>query len=424
MTIRPNAHHALLTTRALACCLSLLGVTLLAACGEKPAAPARGPVEVTVITVTPRDTPVSSDFVAQTQSSREVEIRARVEGFLDKRLYREGELVQAGQPMFQMDRKPFEAALQSAKGQLAQQQAKLEVAKANLARVRPLAAENALSQKDLDDAIGNEQSAQAAVIAAQGQLQAAELNLSYTTITSPLTGLSSFSKKAEGSYLTPGEAGLLTYVAQLDPMYVNFSLSENEVLRHREEVAAGILRFPPNNNFEIEVVLSDGSVLPNRGRINFADPSFSKETGTFMVRAEIPNTKGLLRPGQFVKARVLGAVRPNAILVPQRAVLQGAKGHYVWLVDKEGKAEQRAVGVGDWNGDNWFINKGLMPGERVVVDGAVRVSPGAALKIAEAPAGSKEDAAAASKRPAPDAGPTEKERLSRKSGKSDGKAAQ
>jgi membrane fusion protein (multidrug efflux system) len=372
--------------------------------------------------VATRDTPVALEFVAQTQSSREVEIRARVEGFLDKRLYTEGELVKTGQVLFQIDPKPFEAALQSAQGQLAQQQARWEVAKANLARVRPLAEQNAVSKKDLDDAVGNEQQARAAVLAAQGEVRTAQLNLGYTTISSPLTGLSSFAKKQEGSYVTPGEAGLLTYVAQMDPIWVNFSISENEMLKYREEIAKGRLKFPPNSNFEVEVVLADGSVVPNRGRLSFADPSFSKETGTFLVRAEVANPKGVLRPGQFVRAKVLGATRPGAIAVPQRAVLQGAKSHYVWVIDKEGKPEQRVVDVGDWYGDDWFINQGLRAGERIVVDGAIRVAPGVPLKITDAPAAAAPAADGAKASEAAPALPKEQERM--QGGQSGAKPAQ
>ena len=354
----------------------------LSACSEKPAPPQRPPTEVTAVTVAAQSTPVAFEFVAQTQSSREVEIRARVEGFLDKRLYTEGDLVKAGQVMFQIDPKPFQAALQTAQGQLAQQQARWEVTKLNLGRVRPLAEQNAVSKKDLDDAIGNEQQAKAAVLAAQGDVRTAQLNLSYTTISSPLTGLSSYAKKQEGSYVTPGDSGLLTYVAQMDPMWVNFSISENELLRYRDDVSAGRLKFPANSDFSVEIVLADGSVFPNKGRISFSDPSFSKETGTFLVRSVVTNPKGSLRPGQFVRVLVKGATRPNAILIPQRAVLQGAKSHYVWVI-KDGKAEQRVVDVGDWHGDDWFILQGLQPGEQVVVDGAIRVAPGAALKIVE-----------------------------------------
>lgn len=363
--------------------LLVLVTLLLSGCAkEKPPPPQRPPADVTAITLTPHDTPVAFDFVGQTQSSREVEIRARVDGFLEKRMYVEGDLVRTNQPMFQMDRKPFEASLQQARGELAQQQARLETARANLNRIKPLAAQNAVSKKDLDDATGSFQSAEAAVLSAQGNVRQAELNLGYTTIFSPLTGLSSFAKKQDGSYLSASDS-LLTSVAQLDPIWVNYSISENELLRYRELGARGLLKIPASRELIVEVILADGSVYPNRGRVSFADPSFSKETGTFLVRAVLANPKGVLRPGQFVRVKVHGAERPDAILVPQRAVQQGSKSHFVWVVNKDGKAEQRIVEVGDWHGDNWFINDGLKPGEKVVVDGALKVAAGAPLKVTD-----------------------------------------
>ena len=357
----------------------------LAACSKPAAEIPRQTIDVTVMTVSERDTPVDFEFTAQTESSREVQIRARVDGFLDKRVYTEGQLVHAGQTLFLMDPKPFQAVLQSARGQLAQQQARLTVTKANLARVVPLVAQNALSQKERDDAIGNEKEAEAAVIAVKGQVQTAELNLSYTTIKSPLTGLSSFAKQQDGSYVTAAATGLLTTVYQLDPMWVNFSISENELLAYRDQMEKKQLRFPANDDFEVTVVLADGTVFPSRGRINFANPAFSTETGTFLVRASFANPQGSLRPGQFVRARVSGAVRPNAILVPQRAVLQGSKSHFVWVVDKDSKGHQRVVEVGTWHGDDWFITDGLKPGEQIVVDGAIRVVADTPLKISQAP---------------------------------------
>lgn len=364
----------------------------LAACHKPANELPRATTEVTVMTVAQRDTPVDFEFTAQTQSSREVEIRARVDGFLDKRVYTEGQLVHAGQVLFVMDTAPFEAALQSAKGQLAQQEARLTVTKANLARVIPLAAQNALSQKDLDNATGNEKEAEAAVIAAKGQVRTAELNLSYTTIKSPLTGLSSFARQQDGSYVTAAATGLLTYIYQLDPMWVNFSISENELLTYRDQVEKGQLRFPANNDFEVAVVLADGNVFPGRGHINFTNPAFNTQTGTFLVRASFANPQGTLRPGQFVRARVSGAVRPNAVLVPRRAVLQGSKSHFVWTVDKDAKGHQRVVEVGEWHGDDWFITEGLKPGERIVVDGAIRVVADTPLKITQAPAKSADAA--------------------------------
>jgi membrane fusion protein (multidrug efflux system) len=386
-------------------------LSLLFGCGKEPVSSARPPTDVTVMTVTARDTPVVFEFVAQTQSSREVEIRARVAGFLEKRLYTEGGLVKTGQVLFQMDRRPFEAALLSAQGQLAQQQARWEVAKATLARVRPLAQQNAVSKMDLDNAVGNERQTQAAVLAAQGQVRTEQLNLGYTTIASPLTGLSSFAKKQEGSYVTPGESGLLTSVSQMDPIYVNFSLSENETLKYRSEIAAGQLKFPPNSNFEVEVVLADGSIVPDRGRLDFAAPSFSPETGTFLVRAVVANPKGMLRPGQFVRALAIGASRPNAILVPQRAVLEGARSRYVWVINGEGKPEQRIVEVGDWHDADWFITQGLRAGERIVVDGALRVAPGAPLNIVDNAVAAPPSAAVAAERPKAASLPVQKDPL-------------
>jgi membrane fusion protein, multidrug efflux system len=368
------------TPLALALVLSVIALCT-AGCGkEEPKPVARPPIDVTAVTIEPRDTPVAFEFVGQTQSSREVEIRARVDGFLEKRVYVEGELVRTGQPMFLMDRKPFEAALQQAKGELAQRQAQLDTAKANLARIRPLAEQNAVSKKDLDDAVGAYQSAVAQVLSAKGNVRTAELNLGYTTISSPLTGLSSFAKVQDGAYVNTAN-NLLTSVSQLDPIWVNYSVSENELLKYREQAARGRLNLPPNRAFEVEVVLADGSVFPNRGRVSFADPSFSKETGTFLVRAVLANSEAILRPGQFVRVHVLGATRPNAILVPQRSVLQGAKSHFVWVIGKNDNAEQRVVEVGDWHGDDWFIDQGLAPGERIVVDGAIRVSAGATVTV-------------------------------------------
>ncbi|WP_233888941.1 efflux RND transporter periplasmic adaptor subunit [Paraburkholderia flagellata] len=379
-------HRLLPRVAARRYCLPLIlvavALTLFAGCKKASGPPALGAPEVTVMTVVAQDTPVELEFTAQTQSSREVEIRARVDGFLDRRMYTEGDKVRAGQTLFLMDPKPFQAALQTTRGELAQQQARLTVAQQNLARVKPLAAQQALSQKDLDDAIGNEKEAQAAVISAQGQVETAELNLSYTTIKSPLDGLASYARQQDGSYLIANSSGLLTYVYQLDPIWVNFSISENEMLKFQDQISAGKLLFPPNSEFVVAVILGDGTEFPQHGTISFANPAFNTDTGTFLVRATLANPKGTLRPGQFVRARVSGATRPNAILVPQRAVLQGAKSHFVWVVDNQSKARQRVVEVGDWNGDNWFINDGLKAGERIVVDGAIRVVPEVPLKIA------------------------------------------
>jgi membrane fusion protein (multidrug efflux system) len=382
-------------------------VLLASACSreeKKPAAAA--PIDVTVFTVTARDVPVSTVFVAQTQSSQAVNIQARVSGFLDKRVYTEGSVVKAGQVLFRMDPKPFQAQVDGAQAALQRNQAALEVARANLARTKPLAAQNALSQKDLDDAQGNYEQAEAAVAQTKAQLDTAQLNLSYTTITSPVNGVSSFAAVADGTYVDAQNAQLTT-VSVLSPMWINFSLSENELERIRREVQQGLLRLPPDREYTVEIELVDGTLFPYKGKITFADPSYNSQTGTFLIRASVANPKGVLRPNQYVRARLHGAIRPHAILVPQRAVQQGAKGHFVWVVNKDSKAELRPVVVGDWYGESWFIAQGLADGDRVVVDGVLRLAPDAPVKAAPyvpqaaaAPAG-----AAAEPKPAAQASP-------------------
>lgn len=354
---------------------------LLVGCEKhEPKNQVRPPAEVTVLKIEPRDTPVSYEFVGQTQSTRQVQIRARVDGFLDRRVYTEGTLVKAGDVMFQQDPKPFQAALDASKGALAEQQARLQTANDNLARVKPLTAQKALSQKDLDDAIGQQQAAAAAVDSAKANVQQAELNLGYTTITSPVTGLSSYAQVQDGSYVSSANS-LLTYVAQIDTIWVNFSVSENDLLSYRSDREAGRLRAPPREEFVVEVVLADGSVFPQKGRITFANADYDVKTGTYLLRATVPNPDAVLRPGQFVRVRIQGAVRPKAILVPQEAVLQGAKGHFVVLVGKDDKAEIRPVQIGPWYGNDIFMLGGLATGDVVVTDGVVHLTPGAEVKV-------------------------------------------
>jgi membrane fusion protein (multidrug efflux system) len=365
--------------RRLSVCLFALAIA--AGCGKhKPPAEASGPVEVTVMTVAPADTPVRSEYVGQTESSHQVEIRARVSGFLDRRVYTEGSTVKAGEVMFQQDPRPFEVQLRAAEGALAEQKARLKIEEQNLAQVRPLAERNALSQKDLDDAIGQRDAAAAAVQTAQANVDAARLNLSYTRITSPVTGLSSYARVQDGAYVSP-ENSLLTYVEQVDPVWVNFTLSENEMLAYRQQAEKGSLRLPPKGEYTVELILADGSVYPHPGRITFANANYDSETGSYLLRATLPNSEGALRPGEFVRVRVSGPVRVDAVLVPQEAVLQGAKGHFVVLVDKDGKAQIRPVQVGAWHGEDWFIDSGLSAGDVVVTDGVARLSPGTAVKI-------------------------------------------
>ena len=366
--------------------LVLSFVALVAAGCSKEAPPPQRPVpQVTVVTVQPQNIPYVPSFVAQTESSRQVNIVARVSGYLDRIAYQEGEVVKEGQLLFQLDPKPFQAQLDAARGELQSQQARFTTAQANLGRVKPLAQQNALSQSDLDKAQGEFDASKAAVYSAQAKVTEAELNLGYATIRSPVNGLASRALQRQGAFVNAqSDSANLTYVAAIDPIWVNFSVSQNQVAKWREEIASKRMIEPPNRDYEIEIVLSDGTPYPHRGKINFADPSFSQETGSFLVRAVLPNPRRDLRPGMFVTAYSRGAIRPNAIVVPQLAVQQGSNGHLVYVVSPAGNAEVRPVIVGDYYGEKEIvILSGLHAGDRVVVDGVLRVVPGQPVKIVE-----------------------------------------
>lgn len=378
--IRKNRGKVVIRVAALGFC-----VLLAAGCSKEGATQQRPAPQVTVMTVTPQAIPFSASFVAQTESSRQVDIVARVSGFLDRIAYPEGELVKEGQLLFQLDPKPFEAQFEAAKGELLAQQARHTTAAANLNRIKPLAAQNAMSQADLDKAQGEFDASNAAVYSAQAKLKQAELNLGYTTIRSPVTGFSGRALQRQGAYINAvGDSAKLSYVAAVEPMWVNFSMSQNQLAQIRDLVQKGQLIPPKNQDFQVELVLSDGKPYPYSGKINFADPTFSQDTGSFQVRAVLPNPKRELRPGMFVTANVKGGTRPNAIVVPQLAVQQGSKGHVVYVVKEDGTAELRPVLVGDYSGDKGIlIASGLQAGDRVVVDGALKVVPGQPVKIAE-----------------------------------------
>jgi membrane fusion protein (multidrug efflux system) len=376
------------------------GVLLAAGCSKEAPPPQRPVPEVTVITVQPQTIPYTPNFVAQTESSRQVNIVARVSGFLDKIAYQEGELVKEGQVLFQLDPKPFQAQLEAARGELQAQQARFTTAQANLGRVKPLAQQNALSQSDLDKAQGEFDASKAAVFAAQAKVTEAELNLGYTTIRSPVTGLASRSVQRQGAYLNAiSPDSTLTYVAAIDPIWVNFSVSQNLTAKWRDQVAKKQVIQPNNQDYEVEIVLSDGKPYPYKGKISFADPSFSQDTGSFLVRAVLPNPKRELRPGMFVTAYVRGALRPHAIVVPQLAVQQGSNGHLVYVVKQDGTVEVRPVVVGDYYGEKEIVVvSGLHEGDRVVEDGVLKVVPGQPVKIVEPdPAGAAKAAAPAGK---------------------------
>jgi membrane fusion protein, multidrug efflux system len=289
-----------------------------------------------------------------------------------------------------MDKKPFQAQVDAANAALARYEASVGVARANLARTKPLVAQNALSQRNLDDAQGQFEQASAAVAEAKADLYSAQLNLSYATITSPVDGVSSLSAVADGTYLDAANSQLTT-VSVLSPMWINFSLSENILARILGEEKKGQLTLPEQDEFSVEIILVDGTTFPYRGQIDFSDPSYNADTGTFLIRAEVENPDGVLRPNQYVRTQLVGAVRPDAIVVPQRAVQQSAKGQFVWVINKSDKSELRYVTVGDWNGDNWFIDEGLSKGDRVVIDGAIRLAADTLVTVKAADASKDAD---------------------------------
>jgi membrane fusion protein (multidrug efflux system) len=324
--------------------------------------------------------PVTFEYVGQTAGSKDAEVRARVTGIVEKRLYQEGAAVRAGQPLFLLDAKPFEAQLAAAEAELLRAKAQKTQADREAARLRPLAERKAIGQKEADDAASAAEFATAAIKAAQAKLSEAKLNLAYTRVTAPISGLSSRAQQSEGS-LANANTTLLTTVSQVDPIWILFNISENEQLRLNKAMADGRLQLPRNNAFEVSVKLSDGSTFPRSGRISFTDTRVNPQTGTYEMRAEIANADLALKPGQFVRVALKGAQRQGALAVPQVAVLEGPQGKFVYVVgkDKDGKeiAEARPVVVGDWSesdGRNvWLIDSGLAAGDRVIVDGVARI---------------------------------------------------
>jgi membrane fusion protein, multidrug efflux system len=385
--------------------LSRLGCVVvflaLGACERAGSQPGAGmpPPEVAVIEAQPRDLPATYEYVGQTAGSREVEVRARVTGILLKRNFREGAVVKRGQSLFTVDPAPFQIALQIAQAELAAAEARLDQARRNSARLKPLAEAKAASQKDYDDAASAERIADADVKLAHARLAEAKLNLEYTRVEAPIGGITSRATQSEGT-LVSGPNVLLTTITQIDPIWVTFGIPEREHLTLRNAVDAGRLKLPGGSGFDVKVRLSDGSEYEPKGRLDFSDVRVNPVTGTTDTRAELPNARGRLKPGQFVRVVLSGAVRPGAIAVPQRAVLEGPQGKFVYLVDAQGKVEVRPVEVGDWQGDDWIINNGLKAGDKVIVAGLMKIGPGAPVRIAD-PAAAKPGASKPPAEPLP-----------------------
>ena len=332
-------------------CVLIPILTATSGCSPKQAVAANTaappPVPVSTLTVQPQDIPVEFEVVGQTEGAKEVEVRARVSGILEKWLYQEGASVSAGQSLFQIEREPFEIALAQANAQLAEAQAKVEQTAREARRLRGLLAQKAISEREYDDAASSAKLDQATLQAAQAQVRQAALNLKYTLVTAPVAGVSGRTLRSEGSLLTAGQdSSLLTTLAQFDPIWVRFSLAQ-------PTLAALQNGSRPDRESQIRLVLPDGSVYAESGRLNFTASEVDAALGTVQLRAEFPNPKHQLLPGQFVRVRIDYAASSVAFLIPQKAVLQGDAGRFVYVVGPDGKALVKNIAAAEWSGTNW-----------------------------------------------------------------------
>jgi membrane fusion protein, multidrug efflux system len=350
-----------------------------------PSAPPPAP-EVSVITVQASTLPVDLEFAGQTIGSRETEVRARVAGILQKRLYEEGSAVKAGTPLFQIDPATFQNQLAAADAAVSVADAKAKQARRDQARLAPLIAEKAISQKEFDDSRAALELAEATLRQTQVQAKEARLNLSYTKVIAPISGVTGVVNKSDGSLVSNTDT-LLTTIVQTDPIYVNFSMPELELLRLNKQVNSGQLTVPGKRaangslGFTVKVKLADGSIHPRVGKLNFASEKVNPQTGSVEVRAEIANPDASLKPGQYVRVQLGGGTRGDVLSVPQRAVIDSPFGKIVFVVSPENKLEPRPVELDGWSQGNWIITKGIKNGERVLVEGFIKANqPGMTVK--------------------------------------------
>lgn len=346
-------------------------ILALAGCAKSAPPPAAlPPLPVTVRVAQPTRLPIALEAVAQTEGVREVEVRARVAGILEKRLYPEGEAVRAGQPLFQIERAPFEIALAQARAQLAEQQARATQAAREEARLKALLEQRAISSKEYDDATSSLAVTRAGVLAAEAAVRDAERNLSYATVTAPVAGMSGRAQVFEGGLVSASNASLLTTIVQLDPIRVRFSLAEGDLAR---------LPGGPKGVRKVEMVLPDGSVLKQAGKLDFAASRIDPALGTLELRAEFPNPGGTILPGQFVRIRLISGEREQIFLMPQAAVQNSSHGQTVMLLGADGQAHPQPVTVAEWHGAEWIVTSGLKAGDKVIVDNLIKLMPGMAV---------------------------------------------
>ncbi|MFZ3405573.1 efflux RND transporter periplasmic adaptor subunit [Aeromonas salmonicida] len=364
-------------------CIALALVSVLAGCGDKPASSAqvRPPVPVVVAEARLTDVPLTTEMVGETAGYREIEVRSRVNGILLERTYVEGQPVTAGQELFLIDPAPYKVALEQAKGALAQEQARFNKARADRDRIIPLFKRQVVSRKDYDDTIANYEAAIASRQAAQATVKEAELNLSYTQVTAPIDGMASKSSQSEGSLIsTNANSSLLTTITQYNPLYVNFSYSEQDRLNFETSVRKGLIEAKDTTNWRTHIRLADGSVYPQAGKLNFSDNRVDPQTGTIRARAIFDNKEGVLLPGQFVRLTIDLGIRKNAIVVPARAIVQSQADRMVMVVDGDDKVVPRPVRLGPAIAEGVLIESGLDAGERYIVEGLMKARPGSIVK--------------------------------------------
>lgn len=376
---------------------TVLAATLaVAACSRSPAdhAHAMPPAAVHVHVARAMDVPITFEHLGRTEGSREVEIRARISGFLESRHFVEGSDVAAGALLFQLDGKMLQAQQRTAEAEVRSAEARLTQARREAARLQPLVAEQAVSQREYDDAASAATISTAELAAAQARLQQIEVDLGYTRVTAPIAGRIGRALRPEGSLVSPTADGLLTTLLQLDPIYVSFHRTESQQQRLELDLKNGRIALPGDGQFKVDVVHRDGSVLAIGGTIDFTDGRLDTMTGTIPMRATLANTERRLLAGQSVKVVLRGAVLRNAMTVPQRAVLEGPQGKFVMLAvaGKQGagdSAEASPVEVGEWvdleqdgiAARSWVITKGLADGARVIVDNLMRLRPGSPVQV-------------------------------------------
>ncbi len=361
---------------------SLLGLVgaALTGCGDRVAPPPPAPPAVEVIELRGETMPVPYTSVGRTFSSNKVDVVARVTGELVEAPFTDGSKVKAGDVLYRLDATEYRARLDEAEARLEQMKARLIQAQADLDRIEPLAVAGASPRQVLDTARTTLLAAKADLRAADAAVINARLTLSYTTIRAPISGRTGKSSYGKGSLISP-QSGPLLVIDDTDMMFVEFTISEKDMLSHRREIEAGTMQSVAPDKFVVKAMLLDGKEFKETGHIDFSDIHVTPETGTALMRAKFPNPEGRLRPGQFVRVRIVGVTRKDAILVPQSAVVQGASGASVYVIDASGKAESRPVRLGAWSGDRWHIVSGLKPGDRVVTGGVQRVRAGAPVTI-------------------------------------------